>query len=119
MSLIDAVAVPITLTRYAPGGYVDGRWVDDDPTPSTIRAAVQPARPTELVNLPEGQRTRGAIKLYTNAPLLVADVETGQRADVVTYDGRGWVIHETAKYQGFGLLAYKAIAVLAPPAPEE
>ncbi|MNT15594.1 hypothetical protein D3C72_1506570 [compost metagenome] len=119
MSLIDALAGPITVTRRAPGAYVNHRWVEPDPEVLAKRAAVQPAKPTEVVHLPEGQRTRGAIKLYSDFELYAADVAARRRPDVVTYRGRDYEVAESGIYEGFGLAAWKAIATLLEDEPDE
>lgn len=119
MGLIESVAQPYPVKRYAEGGWVDGRWADPEPTDITVALAVQPARPTEVANLPEGIRTKGAITLYSETPMQAADEHARCSGDVVTYDGRDWQVHSTAKYEGFGLLAYKAIAVAVDLPPEE
>jgi hypothetical protein len=121
MSLIDAVAVPVVVTRTGPGARgADGRWVAGATSTFTMPAAVQPAKPDELLDLPEGQRTRGALKIYADAELRTADEETGVGADVITYGGRDYQVRAAEYLAGFGLAAFKAIATrmdLPPEAP--
>ena len=119
MGLIDAVAVPVPVRRSQPSGYDDnGRWVDAGTLePFTVKAAVQPARPKELLHFPEGQRTREAIKLYSETELRTADIEAGIVADVVTYRGKDYEVKDSGLSEGFGLSVFKAIALrLDPPA---
>lgn len=111
MGLIDALATPQTITRQNPGSRVNGRWVDPEPTVFEMKVAVQPANPKELVHLPEGDRLRGSIKIYSEAELRTANPRTKTRADVVTYRGEDYEVKSTDLYAGFGLSAYKAIAV--------
>lgn len=119
MGLIDSLAKPLTVKRHTAGAYVNGRWDEAAPEEIAMKGAVQPAKPNELMNLPEGQRTRASIKIYSDAELLTVDESAARKADVITYNGRDYEVKETGLYEGFGLKAYKSIALAVELAPEE
>jgi hypothetical protein len=121
MGLIDTVAVNVAVRRYPnPGGQVDGRWVDDEDTAQdlVVKAAVQPAKPSEIRELPEGQRTSSALKLYSEVELFTADERAQKRADRVQYGGRQYDVKAVELIEGFGLKVYKSIAIEVDAPPE-
>jgi hypothetical protein len=68
--------VELTITRDSEDGeFVDGYFVPAEPDPEaepiTIKASVQPFTPKELMVLPEGDRTREWVKVYTKSELFV------------------------------------------------
>ena len=74
---IDGEAVNVTLTRAGPGGYNDdGEWVEGAPTTITIRAAIQPARGNQLMDVPEGMRTEARWLLWSRSEVKVDDTIT-------------------------------------------
>lgn len=71
---IDGEAVNVTLTTKAAGYYdADGNWVPGAPTSSTIRAAIQPTRGKQLMDMPEGIRTEAGWMLWTRSAIAVDD----------------------------------------------
>lgn len=76
-----------TVTRRT-GTTVDGDFVVDSTQTFRIIGSLQPITGRELVQLPEGERTRGLFKLYTDAVLRMQDVFDEVQADTVEYDGR-------------------------------
>lgn len=112
-----------TITRYAPGAYVNGRWVDGESTTLTIRGSIQPARGRDLRRLPEGQRVSGAVAIYTATTLRTAseasDAGGASRADVLHWQGRDWEV-SVVDVWGSGRAAHcYAVAVLIEPEPDE
>ncbi len=102
---------PITVTRTAPGSYVNGYWQPGEPTVMTIRMSIQPLRVDEMDALPEGQRSSRAVKIYSEAELLPTDQATSQEADVITWLGKSWEVIGCAPYQMGVIPHYKAYAV--------
>jgi hypothetical protein len=71
---IDGEAVNVTLTRNATGHYDDdGNWIDGAPTPSTIRATVQPASGRQLMDLPEGIREEARWLAWSRSEIRMDD----------------------------------------------
>ncbi len=94
MQTPDGMFQDVTLRQFAAGTYTAGRWVPGASTDSTIVASVQPAKPAELQHLPEGDRTRGAVKFYTESTLQAGDESQGLQPDEITWDGEQWeVLH--------------------------
>jgi len=103
----DGWLQPLTAERRT-GGYTDGRWVGNAPTPITFDGVVQNATPEDLKVLPEGNRADEAIKIHTITPL-IAQKNTDTKGDVVLYDGKNWLVYNVADRKIGGY--YKAIAV--------
>jgi hypothetical protein len=78
-------AVAVTRRRYAAATIVARRAVAGAHTDSTIMASVQPVNGADTEHLPEGQRARVQLKVYTTTDLRGADA--GQQADDLVIDG--------------------------------
>lgn len=108
--LLAAIGTTITLHRRAAGTYVDGLWVSGGLTTSSLTAHVQPADPETIQILPEGERTEGAIAIYTRAPLISSNDETGLESDRVVWNGREYRVRIVEDWtQSFGYA--RALAV--------
>lgn len=82
----------IGLIRKGPGGYVDGYWVEgaiemigDPPAIPLFEGSVQELSQKELMLLPEGDRTKRWIKIYT--VLVLRTQAEHQNSDIVVVDG--------------------------------
>lgn len=106
------LATPITVTRSAIGTYVDGRWVAGATSSVSITGSVQPAkmRHEELLRLPEGDRNRSAIRVYSKSELLSNDESTGQVADVVAWQGEQYEVQKVDVWAE-GIAHYKALCL--------
>lgn len=57
--------IDLTVNRYNGGQYVNGIWtIDTTPETFTVEANVQPMKYTDLLMLPESDRTKEWIKVY-------------------------------------------------------
>lgn len=110
-------AVTITRRRYAAGTRGgDGYWTDGAATDTSITASVQPASGKTLEILPEGERSKRSIRVYTTTDLRTTSPQDGTRSDELVIagvtgidDGIYQVQHVESHY---ALLAHhKAIAV--------
>lgn len=101
-----------TITRSAAGSYVDGRFVDGATEEISIVASIQQdrPRPDELLHLPESDRTREAVRIYTNTALRTANETNGTIADYLTWDGEQWEVVKVESWV-LGIVHYKAIAL--------
>lgn len=99
---------PLSVTRYAPGAYVDGFWVEGAPSTIQITASVQPASAEDMQTLPEGRRLTGAYRLFTDDTLFVADGQ--QQADVVQIDGHPYETMTTAHWHN-GIVPHRSYLV--------
>lgn len=97
-------------TAALAGGYIAGTMVPPVPTSLTLTASVQPVKGRELLNFPEAQRTKGIIKIYSTTAMQTANEAAGTKADIVTYQGKQWEIHEVNYWPHLSQAHYKAIA---------
>jgi hypothetical protein len=58
-----------TVTRYAAGTYTEGGYVAGTTSTFSIKASVQPVKGQELMRLPEGERLRDYLAVYTDTQL--------------------------------------------------
>jgi len=85
----------ITVARAQPGGAYDqatGVWSGPTPATLTMDAFVEHASPEDLMQLPEEERTKETIAVFTTTPLQTSDVAQQLTADVVTWRGRQWQV---------------------------
>jgi hypothetical protein len=75
---------PITVMRTSQGEYVAGRYVPGDSQTFEAFGNIQPLNGKELLQLPEGDRDRQAVKIYTAFALENNDTVT--RADGINYE---------------------------------
>lgn len=99
-----------TLRRRAAGVFTSGRWIDGAETESTIVASVQPLTSDELLQLPEGDRSKGARRVYTESELQAGDESAGLVADRIVWGGEEWEVHKVDGH-GLGLAHYAATVV--------
>lgn len=119
--LFDATEIfeAVTRRRRAAVTYdaESGHPVGGAATDTAIRAAVQPAGPRDLDQLPDGLRERGAIKVFTVSDLRGVDIAAGTPPDEIVYAGETWRVHKVwpfgATLGTHALAHYKAIAVRA------
>ncbi len=111
MSAIAELSTLVQVLRKPSGTYDDyGRWSDRSYEAIEIEAAIQPARGHELVRVPEGRRTKGAVVVYTMFKLQTASVETQTQPDRILWHGDTYEIEfveDWVKDGGF----YRAIAL--------
>lgn len=100
----------ITIKREDAGGeYVDGHYVpaaDENPAP-TAKANIQPLTGKELIQLPESDRIKQPIRIYTDFALLNNDIM------IRDSDSQEYEIQRVSNWAVFGRLEhYKAIGLL-------
>jgi hypothetical protein len=104
----DAVLV----SRRDPGAYdpLTGLWTRGVASEFTVDAHVQPATRRDVDLLPEGERAREAIAVYTPAELRTSEVALGLEADTLAWSGRTW---EVRRLEDWSAQAgyYRAVAV--------
>lgn len=57
---------PVDILRHAKGDYVDGEWVEGAETTVTIQANVHPFSDYQVMMLPESDRTKSWLWLFTS-----------------------------------------------------
>ena len=60
---------PVTIKRRSAGSYVDGGWVEGTTSDILVQMKVQPAKPLELMQFPESERSREWLKVYCDTNL--------------------------------------------------
>lgn len=83
---------PVKLIRSAPGSYDKGRYVPGATTELEIVASVQPAGGRDLQRLPEGQRTRETIAVWSPNEIRTANDAAGAAADRIEWQGRTYEV---------------------------
>lgn len=91
-SLIARFGRPVTVQSSVPGSYVDGIWVQPARTNFTITASVQPMTPKEVLLLPEGDRQKETMKLYSTYRFKTQKDGTMETSDYVVIDGRTYMV---------------------------
>ena len=73
-SLISSLnGVDIKVTRQNVGGsYVDGLWVPAPAVEVSILGSIQPLGGKDIVRIPEGDRTRQRLKVYSSDKALIS-----------------------------------------------
>lgn len=103
----------LTIKRQGAGSYVNGRWVDGTtvtPAP-TITANVQPANTRDLLLLPESERTKEWVKVYTSDVIRTMNEGAGGwAADEFTWNGYVYKVMRVKRYQMGVLDHYMALA---------
>jgi hypothetical protein len=102
--------VAVTLVRRGAGSYVNGVWTLASDTTSTIQANVQPVRGHELVSLPEADRSREWIKVYTVGNVRGTQEGSlgGTSPDILIFDGRTFEVKQVSTYK-MGVLDHSKI----------
>ena len=92
------------------GQYVDGEYVESTPQEIKIRANIQPAMSSFRTQLlPEGDRNKEAITIYSNDWLYttrsgtsLGGVSNSAQNDIVIYRGAKWEVVVSRPYGNFG-----------------
>lgn len=109
-SLISNFAEVVTLTRTAPGSFLNGIFVAGAETAFPVIASVQPMTAMEMENYPDLQRSSEVFKLYTAEPLQVSNEATGSVADKITMRGKTYQVQRVEPWE-YAFKFSKAIVV--------
>lgn len=86
-----------TVRRSEGGAFVDGDFAPGLVVEFVAFGSLQPTTGRDLEFLPEGERTRGGFKFYTDAELITAD-EPGRLADRLVANGRELLVRAVLDY---------------------
>lgn len=78
------------------------------------QGVIQPATPRELERLPEGDRDRESITVYSETPLRIGQRPEGEAADIIHWRGMRFEVASVETWQGYT----RAIALLLPEGPD-
>lgn len=110
--------VNIPIIRRLQGEYVDGDWVAGGLEEIIIKCNIQPLKPNELMMLPESDRTRDWLKVYSASELRKAQEGTnGWDADEFVWQGYRYMIMKQENYAMGVLDHWKAYAARIPVTP--
>lgn len=98
-----------TVTRYGAGSWVKGENVPGATTTFEVMMSIQPLNGTELLNLPEAQRTRRTVKAYAADRLFTAEQSLAAKADRVAYDGRVFEVQDAQNWTPTDLDHWKCV----------
>lgn len=111
--VIERFARTYTYQRRNPTTLVKGRVAADDlQAPVSFRATIQPLSGRELLLLPEGQRVREYVKIYTDAALKMTDQPSKTKGDLVTYNGCQWEVTQANTWDPDNYAHSKFLAVI-------
>jgi len=102
----------VKITRYDPGVYNDstGHWNSGSSSELTFDGHVQPAGHRERLQLPENERHKEAIAVYTVEPLKSGNVSTGEEADVIHWSGKDYRVSSVLDWEAQAVYG-QAVAV--------
>jgi hypothetical protein len=109
-------SVNVNVTRPGTGGtYVLGVYQVPVSTTFTIKANIQPADSEDLLKLPELERTKDVIIVFTPTVIKAGNQATQQKADVISWQGYNYEVYRVATY-AMGVLDHtEAICVRVSP----
>jgi len=101
-ALLDdqAFCTPFTVVRKRESVNDKGRAVYEEGH-SPMTGTVQPATARELDRLPEGERDKETLTIYTREPLHVGNLADGTAADCVLYNGARYTVAAVETWSGY------------------
>lgn len=91
--------VPVPFYRTTQGSYVNGKWVEGVETTFTLDVNIQPLKDSEILILPEAERTREWYKGYCAEEVRSAKEGTGgYAADEFTWQGERYRVMKVRNY---------------------
>jgi hypothetical protein len=105
--------VEIVIRRSVGGTWVRGVYTPNPTTPTAIKANIQPIlKSTDTLLLPEGDRSREMVKVYTTFELFQRrEGDSPTQGDTFVFDGKTWEVMKTIGYKMGVLNHYKSICV--------
>lgn len=104
-------SIQLDLLRKTQGSYVDGIWVAGTEDVVTIAANIQPLKEAELAIMPEADRTKVWLKLYSPSPIRTDKQGTdGHDADQFVFEGDRFKVMKVEHYSMGVQDHYKAVA---------
>jgi len=81
----------IEVTTYIDSKYVKGVWTKGLETKKTLDAFVHPCSGKDLLSLPEGERVKQTLKIYTDKKLKDSDIICIREEKYKIYNVENWV----------------------------
>lgn len=112
MTLIDNFKTDtLEVTRQGIGTYVEGIYQDVILPVFNMDASVQTMKPHEMINLPEAQRTKEAIWIFSDSQLFTVNEKTKIKADRVLWRGDDYEIQKVEDWTKTDLPHFKSIGI--------
>lgn len=103
---------PITILREGKGEWVRGRWVEGEVTPIEIEVNIQPLRLSQIVHMPEADRTKEWYVLYSSEEIREKlEGEGGYGSDTFVWEGRDFEVYRSRRFSMGVLDHWEAYAV--------
>lgn len=92
--------VIVQIERVDAGSYVNGRWVEGQKTLVEVCGNVQPLRFHEVMQMPESDRTKEWIKIYSAQEMFTAQegLVNGRQADIILWEGKKFKTMQARHY---------------------
>ena len=101
----------VTLERFESAGtYTKGVFTKGQSITCDILANVQPVEPSEMLLLPEAQRTKETIKIFSSEALRPVAQTDSKSADRVTYDSDVYEVISTKDWNASAIPHYRSLA---------
>lgn len=103
---------PLTIFRTTQGSYVNGEWVEGTETTVDIQANVQPLNDYQYMILPESDRTKQWVWVFSSSELrTLKEGSGGYAADEFVWNNERYQVMKTQRYQMTVQDHYEAKAV--------
>jgi hypothetical protein len=89
----------VELERFTAGSYTKGVYAKGQSTTCDLDVNVQPVKPSEMLSLPEGQRTKETIKIFSDEALRSVEQVGSEAADRITYNDKVYEVFSTKNWQ--------------------
>lgn len=105
--LTNTMNIPLLRSQ---GEWVKGRWKETKNQELTIKGNLQPVKFSEILQMPEADRTMEWIKIYTTDHLVTAEESdlTGNPADRVVWEGNTYKVMKEKHYV-MGILDHRFV----------
>lgn len=91
---------PLTIYRQSPGSYVDGDWVEGSEVTVDIQANVQPFSDYQIMMLPEADRTKNWVWVFTSSEIrALKEGSGGWAADEFIWNDERYKVMKVQRYQ--------------------
>lgn len=110
--------IPVSIERRGQGSWSFGEWVEGEPITVIREVNIQPLKPSEILQMPESDRTREWYKVYCAEDLrTMQEGVGGHDADEFTWQGYNYKIMKVQNYAMGILNHFKAYAARTPVTP--
>jgi len=110
--------VSIDIIRQTQGSYINGDWVEGTETTVPTEVNIQPLKDSEILLLPESERTKEWYKLYSAEELRTAKEGTGgYGADEFIWQGDRYRVMKARNFAMGTLDHFRAFAARIPLTP--